>query len=68
MVPTRPDVAKAGRYTISESARILGISRTTLYRMIADGEIRVRIQRKSLRKYVSGEELLRVWDGEWLLP
>lgn len=67
MIPTRPQVAKTGRYTIAESARALGVSRTTLYRWMADGAIRVMVTRKTYRRYISGEELLRVWDGEWLM-
>lgn len=66
MTAERPRVAKSGRYTISESARLLKVSRTTLYRLIGEGELKVMIRRHTLRKYISGAELLKLWEGDWL--
>lgn len=67
MTPTRPDVKRTGRYTVSEAARLLEVSRTTIYRWIEDEELKVRVQRKTLRKYIMGAEILRLWEGDWLI-
>lgn len=66
MTPLRPRAASRGRYTISETARLLGVSRMTVYRWLEEGSLRASIQRKTLRKYISGAEILRVWDSDWI--
>ena len=66
MTPVRPRAAVRGRYTISETARLLDVSRMTVYRWLEEGTLRASIQRKTLRKYISGAEILRVWDSDWI--
>lgn len=57
MTNVRPIVAADGRYTPSETARILKISRATVYRAMKTGELgyaergRRRITGKEIRKY-----------------
>lgn len=38
----------------------------TVYRWLEEGSLRASIQRKTLRKYISGAEILRVWDSDWI--
>lgn len=62
-----PNVKETGRYSVSQAAALLGISRATLYRAIAlgprNGGIDSRVRRNNGRREIAGREILRFWRG-----
>ncbi len=58
----RPDIRPAGRYGICEAAAILGITRQHVTRLAKSGNIRYGIRKSNGRKFISGLEILRVWQ------
>lgn len=65
MVNEQPNVRPKWRYSISEAARILGVSPTTLYRYIKSG-IMKNIIRPNGQTVVTGSEITRFWAGEYV--
>ena len=64
MVSTEPNVSLTGRYTIDETAELLGIHRNTLCRYAKHGKIRFGIRRADSRKFFFGSEILRFWRAQ----
>jgi len=65
MTEERPDIRPAGRYGIGEAATILGITRQHVTRLTKNGAIRYGIRKSNGRKFITGLELLRVWQDHW---
>jgi predicted site-specific integrase-resolvase len=65
MINEPPDVRPKGRYSISETAKILQISVTTVYRYLKNGVIKNMI-RANGRVAITGSEITRFWGGEYL--
>lgn len=61
MVNEEPKVAKTGRYTPTETAKILGIHRNTLNGYRKNGMIKFGVRRSSARVFYTGSEILRLW-------
>lgn len=65
MVSETPNVKETGRYSVTQAAELLGISRYSLYKAIAlgprNGGIDHRVRRNNGRKEISGREILRYW-------
>lgn len=59
-----PEFAPHGNYTKVETARILGIGRSTLDRMIEDGNIRVIRHRYTKRLSIKGSEIVRFFNAQ----
>ena len=60
--PEPPDLNPTGRYTATDAAKILGLSRRTVTRAIAAGKLRA-INPMDTRKRFLGRELRRYWDS-----
>lgn len=65
MINEPPDVRPKGRYSISETAKKLQISVTTVYRYIKNGVIK-SMARVNGRTVIMGSEITRFWGGEYL--
>ena len=67
MVTTPPRVSLGAHYSVSESAKLLQVSRSTLYKAINIGAqcggIDTRVRRDNGRRYITAEEILRYWWG-----
>lgn len=62
MTPICPDIPLTARYSITEAAKILGITARHLYRLARKGEIRYTVSTKTGRKIFSGREIKRLWN------
>lgn len=61
MTPTRPHIAPAGSYTVSQASQLLGIDRRTLRRYESAGLVVAHCNQLGRRKYV-GRELIKLWE------
>ena len=61
MIPTEPKVALTARYSLEETAQILGVHPNTVIRYAKQGKIRFGIRRTNRRKFYTGQEILRFW-------
>lgn len=62
---TEPKVEQTGRYGFCETARLLGVSRPTLYKWRDEGKIKQGFRAINGRPFFSGKEILRAWRAEW---
>lgn len=65
MINEQPDVKPKWRYSISEAARILEVSPTTLYRYIKSGLMK-HVVRPNGKSVITGSEITRFWAGEYI--
>lgn len=61
MTNEEPKVADAGRYTMTETCKALGIHRNTLRRWVQAGKMKVKFRRIDNRKVIDGVEIKRAW-------
>ena len=61
MTNEEPKVADAGRYTMTETCKVLGIHRNTLCRWLQAGKMKVKFRRIDNRKVIEGAEIKRAW-------
>ena len=61
MTNEEPKVSDAGRYTRTETCKVLCIHRNTLRRMMKAGKIKVKFRRIDNRKVFEGSEIKKVW-------
>ena len=61
MTNIEPKVADAGRYTMTETCKALGIHRNTLRRLVKAGKMKVKFRRIDNRKVIEGAEINRAW-------
>lgn len=61
MTNEEPKVADAGRYTMTETCKVLGIHRNTLRRWVQAGKMKVKFRRIDNRKVIDGAEIKRAW-------
>ena len=59
---TEPEVAMNGQYPVTETARLLGVHRTTLMRYVKSGLIKCSYRRTG-RKFFYGREIVRCWKA-----
>lgn len=64
MNSTEPVLNMAGRYTITETCKLLGLHRHTLRHYTDCGKIRCGIRRGTARKFYTGSEILRFWRAQ----
>ena len=61
MVTEEPKVSDNGRYSVTETAKILGIHRDTLRRHTESRLIKFGLRRTNMRKFYLGAEIKRYW-------
>ncbi len=59
---TPPEVMPTGRYSIAETARHIGKSVRTVQRYVEAGTIKVNIWKPNKKTFVTGLEILRIWN------
>ena len=64
MIATEPNVAKTGRYSLEETAKLLGVHPNTIIRYAKMGKLRYGVRRTNSRKFYTGMEILRFWRSE----
>lgn len=64
MVAEKPNVNAAARYSLKEAAKLLKLSRTTLWRYINHGKVRFGVRECNGAKYITGFEILRIWTKD----
>ena len=61
MTTEEPKVCEFARYNISQVAKLLGVSRSTVYRFIERGRMRTSIRKVDNRVVVTGLEIQKAW-------
>lgn len=61
MVYAEPKVAPGDMYSIKDTCKLLGISRSTLTRYIKDGRIKAKTHKGTSRTLITGFEIVRFW-------
>ncbi len=61
MTTEEPKVCEFARYNISQVAKLLGVSRSTVYRFIERGRVRTAIRKVDNRVVITGLEILKAW-------
>lgn len=56
-----PRVSPAGRYTPTQTSKLLGIHRNTLRLYLLKGWIKCGMRRYTGRRFYTGAEILRLW-------
>lgn len=65
MTTSEPDVKPTDRYGMVATAKILGISRMTLWKRINDGSIKYGNRRYGrCEKFIEGKEILRFYRAQ----
>lgn len=62
--PTPPEVKPNGWYTIAESARHLGMSRTSFWRVVNAGYLKRRLSRIDNKFRIQGIELMKFYNTQ----
>lgn len=63
MVAEPPKVCLTGRYSVTETCKLLGIHRNTLLNYTRSGIIRAGLRKSTRRKFYLGSEIMRVWNN-----
>lgn len=63
MTTEKPNVSPTGRYSYAQTARLLDVHPLTVSRWAKAGKMRYNIHKFSHRPYVTGLEILRVWNA-----
>ena len=64
MIAELPDTFKLnGRYNKSQTAKILGISRTSLDKYIGLGEIKADLNRRTKKLYFKGTSIMKFFNS-----
>ena len=61
---TEPMVSAEGRYSVSDTCKVLGIHRNTLRRYTEAGMIKCGFRRETARKFYKGAEIVRFWRAQ----
>lgn len=59
-----PVVSETGRYSVTETSKILGIQRNTLRKYTVQGLIKCGYRKATARKFYCGSEILRFWRAQ----
>lgn len=62
MIEMRPNVKPDGRYSPVETAKLLGISRRTLYNWIDKGWIKCEYRKLGCKRTFLGSDILSAWE------
>lgn len=60
-----PKVCLTGRYSVTETCKLLGIHRNTLLNYTRSGKIRVGFRKATGRKFYLGSEIAKIWHSHF---
>lgn len=63
MTAEKPNIKLDGRYSATETAKILDVSVEWLRRQANDGIISYKVRRSNNRRFYLGSEILRYWNS-----
>ncbi len=63
LTATPPDIDPRGHYTTAQATEVLGMSRTTFWRLLKRGVIKGKIHTLDGKIRYSGRELLKIYDN-----
>lgn len=63
MTEQKPEVSHTGRYSIQAASKLLGITRSTIYKYIRSGDIKCGVHKHNLRMFITGQEIERFWKA-----
>lgn len=61
ITPIEPKVNKEGRYSVTETCKLLGIHRNSLRKYTELGLIKCDLRKQTGRKFYLGHEIIRFW-------
>lgn len=65
MTSTRPDVVLDAKYSVAETAKLLGVHRNTIRNLTKAEKLSFGIRKYNIRqKFFWGREILRFWMAE----
>lgn len=64
MTSTRPNVVLDAKYSVAETAKLLGVHRCTVHRMTIADKLKCGKRRSNNRSFYWGREILRFWMAE----
>lgn len=62
MTATQPEVMPTGRYSVGDTAKLLDVSKRTVYRYIKDGLMKPQYRKVNSKPFVTGLEIVKVWN------
>ena len=62
MTTTRPNIRPTDQFSISDTARLLGVDRKTIYRWRKYGYFKTKTRRINKMPFVEGREILKIFD------
>lgn len=65
MTATRPEVNPTTRYSLTDAAMQLGVSKRTVERWLEENKLKAVILKINNRRYITGTEILRVWNASY---
>ena len=63
---TRPEVEPKALYGMCDAARVLAVDRSTVDRYINELGIQCLIRKANRRRYLTGRQILRIWEDVFL--
>lgn len=61
MTPLEPQVADTGRYSITETCKLLGVTIKTIIKYTDQGDLKCGIRKANGRKFYTGSEIRKFW-------
>lgn len=65
MTAHEPEVKVTSRYSINETAKILNVSRATLYNAIRRGMLTIHIRKANGRTFIIGKDITKFWQEKF---
>ena len=67
MIISKPDVLPDGLYNQKQAAEALHLDRHTIARYEANGRLKFKTRKVDNRKVTTGAEIIRCWQGMYLV-
>lgn len=65
MITTKPAIDPKGRYGVVDTAKLLGIHRTTLWRWVDKGWLRPAMRKVNNRTFFLGADIIAAWEASF---
>ena len=65
MVNVEPNVKLGGRFSVEETATLLGVHRNSILRYTNQGKLRFGVRKGNSRRFYTGAEILRFWRAAY---